>query len=90
MNNLDSALTLLQQGCHIFSCAAGTKKPHRELAPNGYLSATNDPIEVRRIWTADPTANIGIACVTSGLLVIDYDPRHDQRNRLRTKVEKKR
>ncbi len=43
----------------------------------GYRQATNDPDEIRALWTDAPTANIGGAVgAGSGLIAIDIDPRH--------------
>jgi hypothetical protein len=35
--------------------------------------ASNDPATVTRWWMKNPTANIGVACGASGLVVVDAD-----------------
>ena len=70
---LAHALNALKRGFHIFPVAPGQKIPHR-MAGNWGQTATNDVNQVVRFWTQiDPTANIGVACKPSSLLVIDLD-----------------
>lgn len=70
---LKHALDALTRGFHIFPVAPNGKVPHR-LAGNWGETATNDPNLVIRFWTqVDPTANIGVACKPSQLLVVDLD-----------------
>ncbi len=57
------------------------KHPHGRLIgaggdDGGYKAATNDVETVRRWWSADPEANVALACRPSGILVLDADPRH--------------
>jgi hypothetical protein len=60
-------------GFHIFPVRAGDKVPH-SLAGQWGETATNDPNRVIQFWTQiDPTANIGVACKPSQLLVVDLD-----------------
>ena len=70
---LPAALKAQQRGFHIFPVAAGAKTPHR-LAGEWGKTATNDINQIVQFWTqVDPTANIGVACKPSGLLVVDLD-----------------
>lgn len=52
------------------------KAPYSRLVPRGLNEATSDLATVFRWWVAAPSANIGINCERSGLLVLDVDPRH--------------
>lgn len=70
---LAHALKAVQRGLHVFPVQPGGKTPHRYAGSWGE-SATNDIGRVIRFWTqVDPTANIGIACKPSQLLVVDLD-----------------
>jgi hypothetical protein len=52
------------------------KHPLGRCAPNGVCSATVDVATIRRWFQVEaPDANLGVA--TTGLIVIDIDPRHD-------------
>jgi Bifunctional DNA primase/polymerase, N-terminal len=56
-------------------CTAPAKHPLGRLAPNGLLSASTDPHLIRKWFTDEPQANLGV--VTDKLIVLDIDPRHD-------------
>jgi hypothetical protein len=80
-------------GFHIFPCnPAGTTDPEtgQVIDKQGHLirpdrsykikwadAATNDVSQVIAWWTADPLANVGIACKQSELLVVDLDEKPD-------------
>jgi len=49
------------------------KTPYTE---HGYKSATTDAAQIQSWWTRYPSANIGVACDASQLLVLDIDPRN--------------
>lgn len=55
---------------------AKKKDPHFDLIKNAYLGATTDQTLINFWFDIDPKANIGIACVTSGLVVLDVDFRN--------------
>ena len=55
-------------------CIAPAKHPLGRLAPNGLLSASTDEATIRKWFTDEPAANLGVR--TDGLIVIDIDPRH--------------
>ena len=55
---------------------AKKKDPHFDLIKNAYLGATTDEALIEFWFDVDPTANIGIACITSGLVVFDVDFRN--------------
>jgi putative DNA primase/helicase len=61
----------LQCQCGDVSCRKG-KHPHH-LARNGHHSASNDPEQIAAWWSQAPTANIGVDCGRSGLVVLDCD-----------------
>ena len=52
------------------------KDPHFDLIKNAYLGATTDEALIEFWFKVDPTANIGIACSTSNLVVFDVDFRN--------------
>jgi hypothetical protein len=60
-------------GWAIFPIKPGTKVPHARFVRHGFLEATADPEQIRRWWSADPTAGVAVACARSGLVVIDAD-----------------
>jgi len=62
---------------HVLPTHPRRKEPHGRFVRRGFLDATKDPEQVRRWWSADPTANVAIACAPSGLVVLDIDPRND-------------
>lgn len=73
---LDAALDYASRGWKVMPLKAGKKDPHFDLIKNAYLSATDD-LELIKFWySVDPKANLGIACSTSGLIVIDIDFRN--------------
>lgn len=57
-----------------FECHRSGKHPRTE---NGLDDATTDPEQIRTWWKKWPTANIGINCGKSGLLVVDLDSYKD-------------
>lgn len=67
---LDAALRYAELGYRVFPCVPGGKTP---LTTNGFHDAATDPEQIERWWTANPSANIGLA--TEGLLVVDVDGR---------------
>lgn len=72
---LAGALALARKGYFVFPLSEGAKIPLA--GSHGCLDATNEEHLVRSLWTENPSANIGIATGTSGLVVIDIDPRHE-------------
>lgn len=58
-----------------FECHRAGKHPRTE---NGLDDATIDPDQIRTWWRKWPTANIGINCGKSGLLVVDLDTYKEQ------------
>jgi hypothetical protein len=59
-------------GFHIFPVKPGDKVPH-PLAGSWGENSTSDAMTVYNFWRQHPTANIGVACKPSNLLVIDLD-----------------
>lgn len=59
-------------GFHIFPVRPNDKVPH-PLAGQWGMTATNDQMAIYNFWREHPTANIGIACRQSNLLVVDLD-----------------
>lgn len=73
---LDYALAYINIGWHVLPLIQKTKQPLSRLVPNGVHGATNDAETVRRWWTAEPLAGIGVAVLPSGLVAVDVDPRN--------------
>ncbi len=66
---LTAALDYAARGWPVFPC-------HRDKTPatmHGVKDATTDPDRIRRWWTGQPNASIGVACGPAGLVVIDVD-----------------
>jgi hypothetical protein len=88
MCNRDLALGYADRGWHVFPVAPGGKLPAIPRAHaaadsvcrgecgrlgHGVYDATTDRNVIKHWWTYCPTANIGIACAPSGVVVIDLD-----------------
>lgn len=67
---VDHALRYAARGWSVFPCQSGGKRP---LTSHGQDDATTDEARIIGWWRATPTANIGIACEPSGLVVLDID-----------------
>ncbi len=66
-----AALSYIERGWHVFPLIPKSKKP---LTANGFKDASNDPDQVKRWWTENTEANIGIATgKISGFFVVDVD-----------------
>ena len=70
------AQALANRGWPVFPLAPGSKQPLSAMAPNGFHSASTDPEQIRRWWTARPDAGVGLALKDSGLVCVDVDPRN--------------
>jgi putative DNA primase/helicase len=63
-------------------CARAGKHP---IAEHGVNDATTERGQIKRWWTANPNANIGIATGRkSGIIVLDVDPRNGGERRLKS------
>jgi hypothetical protein len=71
-----TALDYAARGWAVMPLKAKKKDPHFDLIKNAYLGATTDQTLINFWFDIDPKANIGIACVTSGLVVLDVDFRN--------------
>jgi hypothetical protein len=71
---LAAALELAAAGLKVFPLSPKSKKPPR--GSRGHKDATTNARTIRRWWKKTPNANIGISCLASGIVVIDFDPRH--------------
>ncbi len=82
MTMLEDALALAEAGAHVFPCKPRGKMPliPKSDGGNGHHDATTDPEQITDWWTQCPKANIGIACKTSGWLVLDIDRDHKDGN----------
>ncbi len=70
-NLLACALDYASWGLYVFPLAPGTKVPLK--GSRGLHDATRDPEQIKRWWGERPTANIGVNCGISGLVVLDAD-----------------
>ncbi len=57
-------------------CEHEGKHPFGRLAPHGYRNASARPETVRFWWGCYPWLNLGVVTGSSGLVVIDVDPRN--------------
>ena len=55
------------------SCKNGKNAGKHPRAAHGHLDATTDATQIRAWWADWPTANIGINCRRSGIVVLDED-----------------
>jgi hypothetical protein len=56
----EAALDYVHRGFPVFPVKPGGKRPLGRLVPNGFKDATLDEEQVRRWWTEEPTANVGL------------------------------
>ena len=73
---LDYALAYARLGWYVIPLEPGGKRPLGRMVPNGQHDATLNPDTIRRWWTTQPDANIGIVLAPSGLVAVDLDPRN--------------
>ena len=66
----NQALKLAKSGFYIFPLAPFSKRP---LISNWQKLATTNRLQIESWWNQHPTANIGIACEVSNLIVVDLD-----------------
>jgi hypothetical protein len=74
-----AAFDYVARGWAVMPLKPQSKDPHFELVRNAYKGATYDLSLVEHWFNYDPNTNIGIACITSGLVVIDIDYRNGGR-----------
>jgi len=68
---LERALAYADLGWAVFPLMPNSKAP---LTKHGFKDASKDPADIKRWWTDQPSANIGIATgVISGLVIVDVD-----------------
>ena len=60
-----------ERGWRVFPLRPNSKRPFKDT--RGYLDATDDEAQIRAWWAQWPSANIGVACGASRLVVIDED-----------------
>ncbi|MFZ4542084.1 MAG: AAA family ATPase [Rickettsiales bacterium] len=65
------AAVLAKRGLFVFICDVN-KQPRGNLAPQGYLSATND-LDIINAWRVPTQSTVGIACKQSRIIVFDCD-----------------
>ena len=71
MEKIEAAVSYAERGWHVFPVKPDSKVPW---TAHGFLDATKNPAWVEQIWTAYPSANIGIRTgAESGLVVVDID-----------------
>lgn len=67
------ALYYASLGWHVFPLRPGTKSPGCE---HGSSEATTDVAQIEAWWTAQPESGIGMRPASSGIYVLDVDPRN--------------
>jgi hypothetical protein len=71
----DYAIRLTGEGYKTFPCAPNGKPP---ITKNGYKDASNDPNIIKKWWSNNPQANIGLPTgSSSNLIVVDVDIKGD-------------
>jgi len=70
---LTAALDYAARGFLVFPCKPRSKHP---LTKRGFLDATVNAGQITEWWRSTPTANVGLSCIASGLVVLDIDPRN--------------
>jgi hypothetical protein len=70
------ALDYALRGWAVMPLLPKQKEPHFDLIRGAYLGASTDSSLINFWFDVEPQANIGIACITSGLIVIDIDYRN--------------
>lgn len=70
---LDFALKYASRNWHVFPVQAKGKHP---LTPTGFREATVDPGQIADWWHRWRTANIGVSCGATGIVVVDVDLPH--------------
>lgn len=65
-----AALDYAERGWKVFPCKPNSKEP---MTGRGYKDATSDPKKIAEWWAQHPSANIGLACDASGIVVVDAD-----------------
>lgn len=71
-----AAFDYVARGWAVMPLKRQSKDPHFKLVKNAYKGATHDLSLIEHWFDFDPNTNIGIACITSGLVVIDVDYRN--------------
>jgi hypothetical protein len=79
MNNRQTALEYAAKGWSVMPLKASKKDPHFDLIKGAYLGATTDAELINFWFDVDPSANVGIACISSDLVVFDVDFRNGGR-----------
>jgi hypothetical protein len=70
------ALDYALRGWAVMPLLPKQKEPHFDLIRGAHLGASTDSSLINFWFDVEPQANIGIACITSGLIVIDIDYRN--------------
>jgi hypothetical protein len=65
-----AAAELAELGYQVFPLVPRTKRP---ITDNGFKAATQDFRQIADWWRRSPTANVGVACGASGVVVLDID-----------------
>lgn len=73
---IEAAHDYIDRGWAVMPLKARSKEPNHNLIRRAYLDATLDLYKATRWFYQDPTANLGISCIASNLVVIDIDYRN--------------
>lgn len=72
-SRIEWALAYGACGLQVFPCRPRSKQPN---CVHGHSEATTDPGKISQWWSDEAESNIGVACASSDLVVLDIDPRH--------------
>ena len=73
---IGAAHDYIDRGWAVMPLKSRSKEPNHNLIRRAYLDATLDLYKATRWFYQDPTANLGISCIASNLVVIDIDYRN--------------
>jgi len=73
---IGAAQDYIDRGWAVMPLKSRSKEPNHNLIRRAYLDATLDLYKTSRWYYQDPTANLGISCIASNLVVIDIDYRN--------------
>ncbi len=74
---IEAAIFYAGLGWPVLPLLSADKRPLGALVPHGLKDATTDISELKRFWSVQPDANVGVRTgADSELVVLDVDPRH--------------
>lgn len=71
--NAEIGHKLIDKGWSVLAVKANSKQPHTKYSPKGFHSSTISHDKLDEWFSKSPELNLGINCVQSGLVVLDFD-----------------